>query len=402
MREAVDNLRAQIRWVIEEYKLLHLCGLLVFLLCIWFLSAVCIWGFERAAAQTAPALRTDDHFLNLTDCLWCTTVYLVSGLEEFEPNTAPAKAAAVVVMVVGVAVLGLVGARLLATFVERARLASFVRRKPGCTFRGHVVICGWSDKGDAIVGQLHARQFAHQRPIIIVAPAAASIRISDRRAYRRVWAVTGDPVSSAALTEANVDAAHGVIVLANPMGNGMHAAVADARSILVSLAIDAVNPRLHACVETLDRSSAQRFRQMGPRELVDVRNVAGKLIAHSAQKHGLSEFFFRLLTVSADTNEVYMTQAPAGLHGSCFRDAQKRLVGGGIPVTLVGLMKHRVPTDAASRVFPGGGELYINPRRGDASASSTNPTAPALTIDSGDRLVLLAHEEPDLDSALAP
>lgn len=97
MKERFANIRAQLRWVAEEYKLGHLAALLSFLAVIWFLAAVCIWTAERSPNRQPP-LQPGDRFTSLTDCLWCSTVYLVSGLEEFEPATTSAKVAAVGVM----------------------------------------------------------------------------------------------------------------------------------------------------------------------------------------------------------------------------------------------------------------------------------------------------------------
>ena len=413
MRERLANLRAQLRWLAEEYKLGHLLGLLLFLVCIWFAAAVCIWLAERSPGRV-PALRQGDHFYTLSDCFWCSTVYLVSGLEEFEPSTTPAKAAAVVVMVIGVGVLGLIGARLLATLVERTRLASQVRRKPGCTLRGHVVICDWSDKGDAIVREIHASQFARRRGVVIVAPNAQDVQITERRAYRGVWAVSGDPLRDEVLRQADVGTAHSAVILIQQDTAQERPDAADARAILISLALHAVCPGLHVCVETLTARGGMHLAALPGRELINVRDVAAKLIAHAAQKHGLSEFFLHLLTVSSNTNETYVVPVPAGLVGRSFSDAQQAL--GERRSQNLELVGVRVP--GTSETAPA--QMVINPRREPARSPASDPETSERPLAStqveqtrrevwrdaplqaGDELVVIARREPDLASVQMP
>ncbi len=393
MRERLANVRAQLGWAVEEYRLAHLARLLLFLVCIWFAAAVCIWQSERRVAhvpgQAAPRFHT------LSDCLWCSTVYLVSGLEDFEPQTPLAKTAAVVVMVVGVGVLGLVGASLVATCVERTRRAAFVRRKPGCVLREHTVICGWNSKGDAIIRELHADQWQTRMPVVIVAPDALDIEIQDRSAYRGVWAVAGDPVSDDALHDANVATARSAVILTAEADTPAAQAAAEAKTVLVSLALEALQPQLHACVEITSGRTAERLARGAHRELIDVRNVAGKLIAHAGQRHFLTGFFEHLLTVSAHTNEVYVVDVPAPLVGLTFREAQKRLLQHErSDVVLAGVETH---DPAAAGADDTGGRLMVNPTGFPTGATgSTSSSGRDRRLRADDRLVVIARTKPEL------
>ncbi|NOY80034.1 MAG: hypothetical protein GXP31_03415 [Kiritimatiellaeota bacterium] len=390
MAKRLANLRAQIQWVFEEYRLGRLLGLLLFLVAIWLSAAVVIWVSERSPSRVPP-LGPGDKFYAFRDCLWCSTVYLVSGLEDFNPVTLPSKIAAVVVMVVGVGVLGLTGAQLLATFVERRRLRNILRRKPSCTFSGHIVVCGWSERAPAVLEELRTQPAGLRRQVVVVAPQALAIEIADRRVRRGVWAVPGDPVRDEVLRRADAGTAHSVVVLppASAAGPEVDRRGADARSILVSLAVAAVNPGVEVCVELADRRSARRFRPGPGLELLNVRDVAGKLIAHAAQKHQLGDLFHRLLSAAPAAGTVWIVPVPDRLVGLTFRQVRKDMIDNDREAhVLLGLRRAASPPDPP--------RLVINPGTEDPRIGTGESLDADVALVPGDQLVVLARQQPDL------
>ena len=421
VRERLRELVARMEWAIEVYRLRRMAAYFLGLVGLWVAASLTLWMSERwgGAAEASQ-------FYRFSDCLWSSTVYLLSGLEDFEPATTVGKIAAVTVMVAGVGMLGLLGTTLLTAVVESSRLASRVKRKPtGFRLRGHVVLCGWSPKGDAIVRELHAELFdgGARRPIAIVAPRADQIRMTDRRAYRGVWAVAGDPIRREVLAQADVAHAHSVVVLASHEEDE-GARGDDARTILIALAIQSLSAAVHVCTEVLDLANVAHFERTSVRELVSVRDVAARLLAHAADKHHLTDFFGQLLTVSRDTNEVYALDVPDALVGRSFAQVQRLFLDSPrCCVTPVGVRRPTVKMrdgepirDRFGRPIPVS-LLTLNPRRrrGDQETESTVRTAffghghvddPRLTRDeplrAGDKLVVIAMAEPDLSKLPSP
>ena len=404
MRNRLRQFLARMQWAVEVYRLRFAGACLAGLVALWVVASGVLWWAERARGALSP----DDRFYRFSDCLWCSTVYLLSGLEEFGPNTALGRACAVVVMVAGVAMLGLLGTTLLAAVVESVTLRSRVKRKPSvCRLRDHVVICNWSRKGDAIVRELHAEQFGMRtrRPIVIVAPEADEIRITDRRAYRGVWAVRGDPVRREALSEADVEDAHSVVVVAA----GDHAASAkgaDAQTILVALALQTMSHTVRPCAEVLDDANRTHFERTSVGELISVRDVAARLIAHAAHSHYLTDFFLELLTVSSDTSEVYILDVPDALAGRSFVEVQRLFQASSVSdVVPIGIQRQTAGGRGGKPICDRFGRpisrplLTVNPRRtrpgarersADARPTRDEPLKP------GDKLVVIARAEPDL------
>jgi len=432
VKRRIREFCARLEWVVEVYRLKRVAAYFSGLVALWLLAALVLWFFERP--HTGPGERFHDFWSSL----WSGTVFLVSGI-EFEPKTAVGKLAAVLVMLSGFGMLGLLGTSILAAVVESVGLAARVRRKPTLSsLEDHVVICGWSSKGDAIVREVHSEQFdpRQRRAVVIVHPRAHEIHVTDRPAYRGVWAVSADPVEREALEAADVSRAHSVIVLADDTdGAGAHAApepyrgsqsparAADAQTILVALALEAVAPGIHTCAEVLDRGSVVHFERTAVRELVCIRDVASRLIAHAAHKHHLTEFFLHLLTVSSDTNEIYVLDVPASLVGATFADVQRAFqrstLCGVIPI---GVQRRAPKTRAGQPVLDRFGRpvemtvLTVNPRRSFPGAGQDGGMRTRFfsrrrvdearvsrehELEEGDKIVVIARTRPDL-AAIEP
>jgi Trk K+ transport system NAD-binding subunit len=373
-----SDMRAKLRWHLQAYRLGRLGRFLLLLVGLWMLGAFIIFLAER------PGVSAGDRFSSYTDCLWCSTVYLVSGLDEMAPRTVLARVVTVFMMIVPAGVLVMFGTSLVATFTEQIQRSSRIRLCPsGARFRGHIVLCGWSSRGDHILRQIHSsqiREFGTWRTVLIV--EADRIEVSDPDVYRDVWGIAADPVLDDVLREeACIADAHSVIVSAAEADAGMAAEAAcasrDATSILVALAARASAPAGHIVTEVLSRGNAAHFSRCQSQEQICVRDLGARLIAHAARNHQLTDMFLDLLDVRADSNEVYFCRVPEIHVGRSFRDVQQELADRiHSPMVLVGIRRRR----------EGGVDLVTNPGR-DRGARDM-----ILTAD--DELMIVARTEP--------
>jgi len=200
------------------------------------------------------------------------------------------------------------------------------RRMSGSALCNHFVICNWNDLGDDIVRQLHAAVTGDMRPIVIVTetpeavPQTESTVVPDP--YRNVFVIPGDPTSDRILARANIAAADTAIVLSDP-SQGPHA---DTKSVLIALAIEAIEPQVHTIVELLSSKNRIQFQHTSVDEVICVDELTEKLLAQAAITHGLSEFYTRLLTATDDTNEVYAIDVPEAFHGKTYRELEAALI----------------------------------------------------------------------------
>jgi len=373
----IARIRTQSRWFYEEYQLGKLVASLSVVAGIWFVAALVICSAERrysADNGTAP-----ERFGSLGGCLWSSTIYLVSGLEEFEPQAPLSKAAAVMVMIAGVGALGMVGARLAATFVMHAQRRGLLRRLPRARLCNHVVVCGWPERGDRLLAELRAAG-GPESVLVVVDEQADTIRLPEHRKWPSVWGLVGDPSDDQVLRRAQVTVARSAVVVGKDQDTSE--ATKQARELLIVLALRTVAPDLHVVVPAPGNRAVRRLLARQNVELPVVNGLSSRLVAHASQKHFLTDFFERLLASGDETNSVHELPLPDHLVGLTFRDVQRRLAGHtGLDLTLVGV---RHP---ATEGAEGGSTLAVNPERANGRH---------VPLAAGDRLLFLAHSVPDL------
>jgi len=272
----------------------------------------------------------------------------------------------------------------------------------------HYVICNWNDLGDQIIRELHASVLGERRAIVIVTDQPEAVPKTepetDDDPYHNVFVIPGDPTSDKILARANIAQANTAIVLSDPR-EGKHA---DTKTVLIALAIEAIEPRVHTIVELLRSRSRIHFRYTHVDEVVCVDELTEKLLAQTAITHGLSEFYMRLLTATEDTNEVYVVDVPEAFVGKTYRDLEHALVEyEAEDVILVGVQTETARTEDGQKVYNHHAHeihtrvLTINP----PCRENLPPASPLkdrdYVLQAGDQLFLIAYCPPGLDR-LAP
>ena len=242
------------------------------------------------------------------------------------------------------------------------RIMSSMERCGATSFRDHVVICGWSDKAAGIVRQLHAPVIKDKPSIVVI--DEGPVTFPDEPAFADVYSIQGDPTRDEVLAEACVAAADSAVILPDSRDGDR----ADARSIMIALAIESINRDVHTCVEVVDSRNVSHFERTAVNEIVSLSSVSEKLLAQAALFHGITDFYQELLTFEEANNELYRVAPPAGLVGETFADAYASLLEQ--RVTLIGV------------------------NAGDGPA--INPPSDTV-IRSGDDLWVIALSKPDFD-----
>jgi voltage-gated potassium channel len=180
----------------------------------------------------------------------------------------------------------------------------------------HIVICGWSGKGEEIIQEIRGRDDEERnRPVVILAPLAAN---PSRDALTTF--ISGDPTNAHDLERAGIPRARTAIVLADNSYPDIDAEDMDARSLLATLAVESMNPDCYTCVEVIHSKNRDHFKRTKADELVVSAKLTGALLANSAVAHGLSRIVGDLLTFPKGS-EFYWMVIPASLDGVGFTDA---------------------------------------------------------------------------------
>ena len=183
--------------------------------------------------------------------------------------------------------------------------------------KDHIVICGWSAKGEDILRELHQQARSRDVAVVVLAPLAQSP--SDGVTF-----VKGQPTREDDLLRAGLDRADTAIVLADDSNPTSTADDVDARTLLTALAVETLNPSVYSCVEVLRAQNRHHFLRTQADELIVSDEMTGALIANSAVTHGLSRVVADLMTHS-EGNEFKTMTAPEQLVGLAFADAVSAL-----------------------------------------------------------------------------
>ena len=266
--------------------------------------------------------RSNNEFDTMPKALWNIAVYLFSGLDSGMPRTLFGRTVVTAVLIVSVGLVALLTGSVASFLVER-RLGRR-RRMPTHDLKNHIVICNWNDKAVPIIVELHADIVRDKRPIVIVSASTDAADVpeeDDMPQFQDVYLIKGDPAKELMLKRANVHQAHSVIVLSDPADG----ALADAKSILIALAVRSLcdahdTEKTHVCVECISAQNIEHLRRAGADEIVSAADFATMLLAQAALVHGLSKVYHNLLTVSGETNEVYVVPVPDAYVGKSFAE----------------------------------------------------------------------------------
>lgn len=257
---------------------------------------------------------------------------------------------------------------------------------------GHVVICNWNSKAEAILNELHSQVVHAKRLVVIVTDKKLPGRVG--KAWRGVFVVDGSPLDQEYLLQAMVTKAHSAIVLADEQHPNP-----DTANFMIAACIERLSPEVHTIVEVSESSYLEHFRGTGVDELICINEIAEKIISQSCLTHGLSELYLQLLTASEETSEIYIVPAPPATHGRTYREI-RRAIGTyeRESLILLGFLPQIDPAQPPPncRTFRRNGKymtMAVNPPQHERPDC---PFSQAFRIRPGDELILMAYEEPQL------
>ncbi len=178
----------------------------------------------------------------------------------------------------------------------------------------HIIICGWSENAAGIIRQIHSEDVGERRQVVLIDPRFEHSPIDDPYVYF----IQGDPASDQILARACLETADTAIVLAD--WSLTDAGLRDAKSTLITLAIESYNPDVYTVVELMRRENRQHLERARVDEPICVSDLSQRLLVHAALNHGLSALFSDILSYG-DGSEAYKIHVPPGLVGKTFREA---------------------------------------------------------------------------------
>jgi voltage-gated potassium channel len=254
------------------------------LLAVVFASSALV-TFER---DVNPNMRT------FSQAFWFS-VYSVIATEPIPgpPRTFGGHVVAVFVILTGLFTFATVVGTISALVADRMRSGDLIVDWPD--LKDHLIVCGWSRKGEIIAREFIAAYPSDDRPIVVVAEFDHIPQIADAQTRARVQFLNDDFTKIEALEKAGVRRAARAIILADT-SKGRKERDADARTVLCALTIERLNPAVYTCAEIHRREHAHHLEMGKVNDYVVSGEHSAFLLAQSAITRGVMSVFSELMT----------------------------------------------------------------------------------------------------------
>lgn len=243
-------------------------------------------------------------------------VLLVSGFDADTPKTPVGTISALSLLVLGVIFVSVLTSEIAAAAVQRRLGENNGTRQ--ASWRNHILICGWDERVDHLVRQLHSKDLGERVPIVIITDALDSNPYDDEL----VEFVRGDPTDEEILKRANVHHASRAIILTEARSGD--ATSQDAKAILTGLAVEAVAPDVSTCVEIINPENGKHLRYAKVDQIICPRLLSDALLVHGTVHPGVPQLVQGLLSFGAG-NEIYRCPVPRAADGKTYGNLAEKL-----------------------------------------------------------------------------
>ncbi|MEM7351304.1 MAG: ion channel [Acidobacteriota bacterium] len=243
----------------------------------------------------------------LADWLWWGVVTVTTvGYGDIAPSSVGGRLIGVVLMFCGIGVVSLFTATIAGYFVEIK-----LKRERGMEaleLKNHIILCGWNQRAEAIYRELRSDARSADEPIVLLAPIDAK-PVDDGGLHF----IRGD-VTEENLARANIETASTVVILGD---DDLEPGARDAKVVLSTLTVEALNPDTHTVVELVKEENARHCRRARADEIIVGNQFSSRLIASAAIDHGISSVMSELLSATYG-NDLRSVPVPPDLAGRSF------------------------------------------------------------------------------------
>jgi voltage-gated potassium channel len=252
--------------------------------------------------------------MQMTDAVWWSIVTLTTvGYGDISPTSLGGKIVGVGIMMAGIGFLGFFTASVATVFVENRLLENKGMKATHMTH--HFILCGWNFRGSEILEELRADPKTRDIQLAIIADLNEK-PIDDPNLHFIKGEV--DPEN---LKKANIAQAQTVIVLSD---DRLDAYARDAKTILNTLTVKNICPRVYTCVELMDPKNLEHCKMAQADEIIVVGEISTNLLVQAALDHGMTRMISELVS-NRYGHELYKIKCPSHLAGSSFYEVMCKL-----------------------------------------------------------------------------
>lgn len=321
-----------------------------------------------------------ESFADVYETFWFSLLSLMSG-EPMWPDTPVTPAGRVftlVIMVGGLTVFAVFTGTVSAYMADRFGKGFRIGLMDLDELADHIVVCGWNRSAKVLLEELQGNPDMRNKRVLVVAEKrpdfGETIESNPRFAF-----LEGDYTTLDVLKRARIPFAATAILLADRSVPSRSDQDRDARTILASLMIEKLNPDIFTCAELLSRANEVHLRLAGIEEVVIGDEYSATILATSSRVRGVTQIADEIFSNKVG-NQIYKRDIRPEWVGTTFLALQSKVK---TEYDALAMAIEKAPPSRDARPDPN--TAY--------SRTITNPPA-NYALQAGDRLIVLAREEP--------
>ncbi len=267
--------------VIRERKILVYSG--AYIIFIWMVSALVFHLVE--------GLSLFDSFY------WAITTTTTVGYGDIVARTLLGKTVAIVVMLSGIGVLGLLLAGFASMMVEKSLLRKKLIQS---RMENHIILCGWDKKLEIALQEL----LAEKKEIVVIAEVE-DIPIR----HKNLIFIRGDPSDEENLKRANVEKASFALISGDD----------DTDVLLSAIAVERLRPEVFTIASVSDPKVVQALKKTGVNQVISTDEFFGQTLARTIFVPKLSSFLNRMMITEG--MDLHQEKNPKSFVGTTVFDA---------------------------------------------------------------------------------
>jgi Trk K+ transport system NAD-binding subunit len=218
-------------------------------------------------------------------------------------------------------------------------------KSPDISLKDHLVIFAWDQKIVKILDFVLERERRCGRVAsnLIITDSGNGIPWDEIKG-EGIYRMMGDPTDDKFLRNADVEKGRNIIILADNRSREL----ADARSILIVLALKSISKELHVCVEVVDPDNIASLRMARADHIISIPNLREKLLAQAAVTHYVSHIYREIFNLRREQS-IFSLSFGDEFKGKKVEEISRDLYGRGM--IMIGLWDHKLE------------RVHINPPR---------------------------------------
>jgi len=264
----------------------------------------------------------NSQFETFWDSVWWVIVTITTvGYGDKVPVTVAGKLTGVLIMFIGIATLSVITASISSIFISRQMKEE--RGLQPIKSKNHILICGWSGRGEQVLTSL--KQHNKSLPVVLINLSGEELNhhIAERFPELNLRFVHGDFTQEAILERAGAAQAGSAVIIPDTSSGGINPG--DERTILAILSLRTLNHKIKIYAHVMERSNLSHARKAGADEVLVSDSLTGYLLANFITDPGVPQFIQQVLSVESG-NSLQSLAVSADQAGKTYREVQLQLL----------------------------------------------------------------------------